>query len=379
MNKKSKVLFIHSGAELYGSDKILLEVLRCLDKSLYEPIVLIPNSGPLEIELENLNIKYIIKEFPILRRKYFNIIGIIKYFYEFTTSLNMIRKIIIKNDIKLVTSNTLAVLEGAVICKILRVKHIWHIHEIIKEPKFMNKFYKLMVPRLTDNAICVSNAVKLNLFNKNISKNIKVIHNGIEVIPDKVSICSDVKENENLVIGMVGRVNKIKGQIFLLEVAKKLITNYPKLEFIMVGGVFEGQEYLMDELKSKVNELNLTNNIKIIDFDKEVDKYYKMFDIFVLPSIKPDSFPTVVLEAMNHSLPIVANVTGGVCEMVDDDKNGYLVYEIKPENMASCIEILIKDINKRRSFGVESKKIMKEKFSTEIFSKNINQYYNDLI
>ncbi|SCI71016.1 Spore coat protein SA [uncultured Clostridium sp.] len=379
MNEKSKVLFIHSGAELYGSDKILLEVLRCLDKSLYEPIVLIPNSGPLEIELENLNIKYIKKEFPILRRKYFNIIGIIKYFYEFIKSLNMIREIIIKNDIRVVTSNTLAVLEGAVICKILRVKHIWHIHEIIKEPKFMNKFYKLIVPSLTDNAICVSNAVKLNLFDENISKNIKVIHNGIEVKPDKLSICSDVKKNENLVIGMVGRVNKIKGQMFLLEVAKKLITNYPKLEFIMVGGVFEGQEYLMDELKNKVNELNLTNNIKIIDFDKEVDKYYEMFDIFVLPSIKPDSFPTVVLEAMNHSLPIVANVTGGVCEMIENDKNGYLIYEINPENMARCIELLIKNHNKRKNFGIESKKIMNEKFSTEIFSKNINQYYNDLI
>lgn len=382
MVQKRKILFLHSGAELYGSDKILLEILKLLDKDKFEPLVVIPNKGVLEEEFKKSRIEYIIYDFPILRRKYFNIKGIIIYICKFFKSILYLNSIVKKYNIDIITSNTLAVLEGAFYSKIFRIKHVWHIHEIIKEPKIMEKFYKKIVPYTAQNAICVSNAVKDNLFSsKDEDKvNIKVIHNGINIERFTSNNTESIKkslniDNNRIIVGMVGRINKIKGQLFMVDVAKELVEKYPNILIIMVGGVFSGQESLKIELEEKIAKNNLEEHIKLFEFDKEIGKYYEIFDIFVLPSVKPDSFPTVVLEAMSYSKPIIAHVTGGVSEMVQDNENGILIRNINTSNTAKAIENLLIDENKRMIYGTKSRMIMEEKFSTKTFSEKINNFY----
>lgn len=383
--KKKNILFIHSGAELYGADKILLEVLKGLDKKLFCPILIIPNGGPLEYELKKNNIKYIIYDFPILRRQYFNLKGIISYTYKYIKSLIYLYRIVKREKIDIICSNTLAVLEGIFLSKISKIPHVWHIHEIIKEPIIMQKFYSIIVPKFAQNAICVSDAVKCNLFKEkhNYKCNIRVIHNGINMEDyksgDKANIKRDLLIDEDrLIIGMIGRVNKIKGQSFLVDVTKKLVERYPELLVIMVGGVFAGQEDLLINLKEKVKKNNLQSNIKIFDFDNDVNKFYDIFDIFVLPSIKPDSFPTVVLEAMSHGKPIVAHVTGGVSEMVENFENGILITDITIDNTCKAIEKLINNKELRVKYGENSVKIMEKKFSSDIFKERINEFYANI-
>ena len=54
------ILFIHQSADLYGSDKTLLLLLRNIDKSRFYPVVVLPNDGPLKMQLEKENIKVVI-------------------------------------------------------------------------------------------------------------------------------------------------------------------------------------------------------------------------------------------------------------------------------------------------------------------------------
>ena len=246
----------------------------------------------------------------------------------------------------------------------------------------MEKFYKKIVPYTAQNAICVSNAVKDNLFSsKDEDKvNINVIHNGINIERFNSNNTESIKkslniDNNRIIVGMVGRINKIKGQLFMVDVAKELVEKYPNILIIMVGGVFSGQESLKIELEEKIVKNNLEEHIKLFEFDKEIGKYYEIFDIFVLPSVKPDSFPTVVLEAMSYSKPIIAHVTGGVSEMVQDNENGILIRNINISNTAKAIENLLIDENKRMIYGTKSRIIMEEKFSTKTFSEKINNFY----
>jgi glycosyltransferase involved in cell wall biosynthesis len=57
----------------------------------------------------------------------------------------------------------------------------------------------------------------------------------------------------------------------------------------------------------------------LLDFTEDVASIYKKLDVFVLPSVLPDPFPTVVLEAMSMGLPIVAYHHGGVVEMLGEE------------------------------------------------------------
>lgn len=379
------VLFLHAGAELYGADVILLEILRGLDKSKYKPYVLLPNDGPLVNEISKLGIEVDIYDYPILRRQFFTPTGIIKYAAAMIRSIKYLRNFIQEHNIEIVHSNTLAVLEGGILHRLIGIKHLWHVHEIIKNPRFLSSFYRRFVPAMATKVICVSQAVRDNLMgeNKRLEDRFVVLHNGINSDRFKPSVSNKIRKELNIsekeiLIGMIGRVNKIKGQEFLLEVAEELIKKYKNVSFLLVGGVFKGQEKLMMNLLEKSSRPGLKGKVYISDFRPDTETIYNNLDIFVLPSIQPDSFPTVVLEAMSSGLPVVANVTGGVVEMVEDNSSGFLLYEIDKGRMIDALEKLIVDEKLRTEFGKHSREIIEQGFTIDGFYDRLNEVYGRL-
>lgn len=75
-----KILYLHAGAEMYGADKVLLELIKGLDKDAFEAHVILPNDGVLVDALKKVGAKVKVIDYPILRRKYFNPKGILEYF-----------------------------------------------------------------------------------------------------------------------------------------------------------------------------------------------------------------------------------------------------------------------------------------------------------
>lgn len=65
-----KILYLHAGAEMYGADKVLLELIKGLDKDAFEAHVILPNDGVLVSALEKVGAKVKVIDYPILRRKY---------------------------------------------------------------------------------------------------------------------------------------------------------------------------------------------------------------------------------------------------------------------------------------------------------------------
>ena len=86
MSNKIKILFLHTGAELYGSDRILLSIVSSLDKKKYETLVVLPNTGPLVDELRKKGARVKVVSYPIIRRKIFNPVGMVNYAKEYKNS-----------------------------------------------------------------------------------------------------------------------------------------------------------------------------------------------------------------------------------------------------------------------------------------------------
>ena len=122
-----KILYLHAGAELYGADIVLLELLKRLDKKKFYPYVVLPCYGPLVDKLKENNIEVEVLEYPILRRKYFNPSGIINYAKNYIKYSKILKKICNEKKIDIVHTNTAAVLSGVYLKKKLEIKHIWHI------------------------------------------------------------------------------------------------------------------------------------------------------------------------------------------------------------------------------------------------------------
>lgn len=375
------ILYIHAGAELYGADIVLLNLIKGLDKEKYNPIVILPCEGPLVEKMQENNIKVEIVPYPILRRKYFNIKGIINYLFDYLKYSKVLVKKSKEYEIDIVHVNTIAVLEGIYLKKKLNKRLIWHIHEILEKPKFIASFLAKLVAKYSDEVIVVSKAVKENLKKyANFKDKIKIIYNGVN--NEKFNPNNETnylkKEfkipNDAVVIGMIGRINSWKGQKDFIDATSNILDKYNNAYAIMVGGVFEGQEWRIEELKEYIKNKNNANRIILENFREDSNNIHNLFDIFVLPSTEPDPLPTVVLEAMATAKPIVGYRHGGICEMVKEGYNGLLAEPKNIQELSNKIEeMLLQDY---KVIGKNSYKRQREYFSLESYINNFEKLYN---
>ncbi|MEW8956566.1 glycosyltransferase family 4 protein [Clostridium sp.] len=378
------ILYLHAGAELYGADIVLLQLMKNLDKEKYKLHIILPCDGPLVKEMENIGAKVSVLEYPILRRKYFNPKGIIDYAIEFKRNVKILKKYCLDNNIEVVHSNTMAVLEGAALKRALDIHHVWHIHEIITKPKVINKFLCKVISKTANRVIAVSNAVKNHLLDTGYFKTtpVDVIYNGIDNTVfnenNKVDYLKEeynIKEDE-VVVGLIGRVNSWKGQESFLEALNHVLPKYPKAKAMMVGGVFQGEEWRMESLKEKVENSPAKDRIIVEDYRSDTKNVHCLYDIFVLPSIQPDPLPTVVLEAMASGKPVIGYRHGGVTEMVKENYNGLFAEVCDPEDLGKKIEVLLNDKNLRETYGKNSCTRQRESFSLESYVRNFEKVYD---
>lgn len=380
-----RILYLHAGAEMYGADKVLLELIKGLDHKEFEAHVILPNDGVLVEVLRQVGAKVSVLDYPILRRKYFNPKGIADYIRSYNFYAKQIALYARQHSIDMVHNNTAAVLEGIYLKRKLKLPLIWHVHEIIVKPKAISDFINMLMGRYADKIVTVSQAVANHIEQSTFIKDsqVEVIYNGVDNAVYYPMDASSIREKfdiaqDALVIGMIGRVNAIKGQNDFIEAVEPLLEKNEKAVAFLAGGVFHGEEWRLEELDNRIASSSVVSQIHRIDYYDKTSELYNMFDIFVLPSIKPDSLPTVVLEAMACSKPVVGYNNGGIAEMVVDDKSGYLVKPNRPQELSNAISLLLDSSEKREKFGRVGYQRQRELFSLESYIKNFSEFYDNL-
>ena len=387
INKQKNILLLHSSSDLYGASKIFLQTVRLLKNNGHNCIVVLSQEGPLAMALRELGIAIQIINLGIIRRKYFNVSGIINRYNKWVNAIRLLKVIIEKEKIDIVYSNTAAVLIGGWVVAAINktgktVKHYWHIHEIIEKPVLLNKLVGWLMRTKADKIIVVSKAVMNHWVgvdesvNSIMQKKTTLIYNGIE--PLITSHNKSYKEkfavpSGSIVIGMAGRVHYWKGQEYFLAIAKSILENNAaakSIYFILAGDAFPGYEYLVKNITDYIKENNLGEKVFYIGFEPDMDCFYRSIDLLVLPSQLPDPLPTVVLEAMQYGIPVVATPQGGALEMVVNNETGIFI----PMNNASvAADQVVTLINKDTLFkmGENGKQRVSEFFTQPIFEQKI--------
>ncbi|MFT8459993.1 MAG: glycosyltransferase family 4 protein [Liquorilactobacillus ghanensis] len=383
------ILYLHAGAEMYGADKILLELVSHIDRKLFNPLVILPCDGVLKRKLEEKNVKTYVINYPILRRKYFNAKGILKYslsyFKRSNEIISLLREIEFKVDI--IHINTMAVLEGIYLKKRLQAKLIWHVHEIIEKPKIISDFLNFLVGKYADECVAVSVAVKKHLITSKYicDKKVIVIYNGIDskIFNSNVSyeyLFKDFRIPVNSIrVGVIGRINSWKGQNDFLDATVPLLEKYPSLYLFIIGSAFSGEEWRVDKLKDRILTEKYNSRIIYSPFRRDNAAVQNFLNVLVLPSTNPDPLPTVVLEAMACGKPVVGYAYGGIKEMVKNGYNGYLDPPHNKKALSQSLDRLIGNEDKRKILGRNSQKRQKEYFSVSYFVNSFSKVYEQMV
>lgn len=381
------ILYLHAGAEMYGADKVLLDLLKGLDKTQYHPVVVLPTEGVLVEAMEQAGIDVRVINYPIMRRKYFTPKGIIRYGLDLIKYNRQLCALAKEENIHLVHTNTAAVLQGCFVSRKMKIPQLWSIHEIIVRPKLMFRFTSWLIARFGTLTVTDSAAVKQHLHTSgSFPKDaVQVIYNGVDASrfhPD--TDCRYLYQEWNIpenarIIGMMGRVNSWKGQHDFLQAAQRVMEKYDDVYTVFIGAAFEGEQWRETQLAEAIAQSPYADRIINRGYRTDSQGIYKLYDVFVLPSTNPDPLPTVVLEAMATGKPIVGYRHGGVCEMVKENHNGLLAEVRNPEDLAEKICMLLDNPELLKQMGENSRARLLEHFSMEAYIKNYSEAYDRLL
>jgi len=185
---------------------------------------------------------------------------------------------------------------------------------------------------------------------------------------DKLQIEEDVS-----VIGMIGRLEPVKGPSYLIEASKIVIEQIPKIKFLIVG---DGS--LRKDLESQCEDLGILDEFIFTGWKEDVRSILSMLDILVLPSIN-EAVGRVLIEAGACGIPVIATNVGGVPEIVRNKQTGILVPPRSPELLAQAIIDLITNEHRRHEMGIAAKGWIDDRFSACRMVERVSKSYKELV
>jgi glycosyltransferase involved in cell wall biosynthesis len=370
---RGTVLFVHQGAELYGSDKVVLNLASGVRAYGYHPIVVLPNEGPLLTCLRDEGVECHLAPIGKVARSNLSPRGLLRLLGELMALWRCANTLGLKRRVDLVYSNTIATLGGALLAFLWRKPNVWHVHEIVLRPKLVASLF----PRLVaiGSFSVISNSRKtaewLNDRSPSLKSRNQVIWNGIGPVSAERAGRSAFRQqwiagDERLVVALVGRINRGKGHTVALGAVAALPDHVRRnVMLVFAGDVFPGQEDIERELREKVAVSAVAAQVLFQPFVLDVDALWDAVDIALVPSTEPESFGLVAIEAMRAGKPVVASAQGGLLEIVEDGVTGFLVPPSDPAALATAIVKLADDPELRRRFGDAGRVRQRELFSLE--------------
>ncbi len=189
-----------------------------------------------------------------------------------------------------------------------------------------------------------------------------------------------IEDNKKIIL-LPGRLTSWKGQELFLEAIN--LVNI-QLGYKAFYGVILGSDQGRDLYKKKLVRISeqhrMTKQIKFIDHCKDMALAYKVSNIVISSSIEPEAFGRVAVEAQSMEKLVIASNIGGSKETVIDEKTGYL---FESGNVKSLSEKILQALNlddtKLKTFGIEGRKNIINKFNVEKMCFTTYSEYKKLI
>ncbi|SMC62847.1 glycosyltransferase family 4 protein [Cellulophaga tyrosinoxydans] len=255
------------------------------------------------------------------------------------------------------------------ILKIFRTNIIYHFHNkgvADYQDKWFDHLLYLLVLK-NEKVILTSPYLYYDIKKYVKEKNVYYCPNGIPIIDDSPSLIK--KDNDKVRLLFLSNLLKFKGLFVLVDACKILKTRKVVFQSVVVGG--EG-DISKEEFENIIKQNNISDVLFYVGrkYNEEKAAEFKNADIFVHPTLD-DCAPIVLLEAMQFSLPMVSTFEGGIPDIIQEGKSGFLVQKNDATSLADKIEILINDELLREEMGAYANKRYATHHTLAVFEENL--------
>ena len=255
--------------------------------------------------------------------------------------------------------------------KILDIPVITSVHMRFRKSNYFKKIYNSILTR-GDAIIAISNHIEMSIksiFPK-VSNKIKLIHRGVDLNlfdANKIKPARIIAQSKLIgikdsipVIVMAARPALWKGYLVLFEALSKVKNNF---QCVLIGAA-DGNQKFQQQLINRIIKFNLEGKIKLVKSSRDIQAAMILGDIVVMPSVTPEPFGRIIVEAQALGKIPIAFDHGGASETIIDGKTGFLAEANNASSLAEKISfaLSLKD-SKRQKMGEYSKKFVSKNFS----------------
>jgi glycosyltransferase involved in cell wall biosynthesis len=335
-----RFLAVHPNFELYGSDRSFAAAIAAIERNVphVDITVVLPQAGPILTLPVFERVRTIFEAMWIPRRGDMTFGAIPRFLVAGAARIVRASRTIRNYDF--VYIDTVISLDYIAATIFSNRKSVIHVREIPtgREMKVFRRLLLLSHSYLIFNSTATQEAFRLIP-----SKSAKsfVVYNGTEVPPEYAK--EPLDENRPVRVLVIGRLNAWKGQeILVAAIAALPPEKRSRLDVRIVGSVFEGMDHFHEKIVDAINSSGVRSTIAMEPFKADPSDEYLWADVVVVPSIKPEPFGRVAIEAMAYGAAVVASAHGGLTEIVMDGVTGQL---IPPANVRALADALLRYVD----------------------------------
>ncbi|HEY3669387.1 MAG TPA: glycosyltransferase family 4 protein [Acidimicrobiia bacterium] len=307
------ILSVQPVAERGGSDQALLRLVRSLPRGEFDFHIALPGPSPLAQEFEAAGAT--LHVVPMARLSTSHGAGAWGgYAVGWPVAVARLTALARRLHVDVVHSNSLHTWYGWAAARVLGLPHVVHAREIVVQSGAALRVERALCRHFATRVIAVSYAVAAQLDPANVvvldeyldSEEFSPEHAG--EFRARVGIAADVP-----LLGAVARVDPLKGLDVLLDAAAIAREARPDVQLVIVGSPVLGQDAYAAALRARVTD---TPGVQLLESRTDVPDVMADLDVLAFPSVEPESYGLVLVEALASGTPVVASDHGGPPEIV---------------------------------------------------------------
>jgi glycosyltransferase involved in cell wall biosynthesis len=308
------VLVAHPGADLYGSDRVLLETIDGLHRSGARVLVALPASGPLVPELERRGAAVILSPTPVLRKSMLSAPGMLRL--AATSVHGLLRSVGVIRGARpdVILANTVTVPLWTAAGRLTGVPVVTHVHEAEANASRALRT-ALALPLLLSRGILTNSRFSADTLAAALPAlrgRATVLYNGVpgpaEPVPPREDLAGGLR------ILYLGRLSHRKGVDVAVDALLRLRRDGVPARLSIVGAVFPGYEAYETGLRRQVADGGADGAVTFHGFQKVIWPFLAHSDVVVVPSRLDEPFGNTAVEAVLASRPVIVSNTSGLRE-----------------------------------------------------------------
>jgi hypothetical protein len=337
------VLLVHPSADLYGSDRVLVESVRALAGAGWSVTVLVGTDGPMRTAVEAAGARLLVGPVPVLRRAVLSPRGLPGFARELPPTARAGGELLrsLRPDVVYVNTVTLPAWVG--LARRHRARVLCHVHEAEHAlPAAVRT--ALAAPLLGAHRVVANSRTTRDLLARSVpglARRTDVVYNGVAGPPAPPAPVRD-RLDGRLRLVVVGRVSARKGTDVAVDALGRLLRAGVDAELAVVGDVFAGNEAFGAHVRDLAAAAGVGDRVTFRGLRSEVWSDLARCDVALVPSLG-ESFGNAAVEAMLARRPVVVSDTHGLDEIVRDGENGSRFATGDAQALAGAVRALVDD------------------------------------